>query len=302
MRAVWSHWSAPLNRKPDFFWLHQKSFLLSFALSLERARLHYPKTVLYTDDPGARLLVDGIGLRFDVVRTSLNALSADLADWWTLGKLVTYRDQTEPFVHIDYDVFLWEPLPLRLEEADVFSQNLEEYVIGESDLYDQVALEEALRAGGGWIPEEWAWHRSEHGLHQAAINCGIYGGRRLDFIHYVAEIGLDFVSHATNSRLLEAVPGKENHTVTVEQYIPWACYQYHSMAASSPFRDIRLDFLFKSFADAFETAEEVGYTHLIGSSKQNRKVLRRLEERVSRDHPDLYESCLRYLQDHDLQR
>jgi len=71
------------------------------------------------------MLVDGIGLEFDRVSTSLNALDAHDPGWWALGKLYTYRAQREPFVHLDNDVFLWRPLPERLASAPLLAQNPE---------------------------------------------------------------------------------------------------------------------------------------------------------------------------------
>jgi hypothetical protein len=78
---------------------------------------------LVTDDAGARMLVDGLGLQFTRVSTELNALAKHDPDWWNLGKIHAYHLQMEPFVHIDSDVFLWKRLPPRLEHADVFAQN-----------------------------------------------------------------------------------------------------------------------------------------------------------------------------------
>jgi len=62
--------------------------------------------MLVTDTEGARLLVDKLGLRFTTVMTTLTALDDADPEWWVLGKLWAYRAQTEPFVHLDNDVFL----------------------------------------------------------------------------------------------------------------------------------------------------------------------------------------------------
>src|SRR5512144_869064 len=114
MRAVWSFWSKPYAAHRVRVWASEKHHRLSWILSLERARRHYRPTVLYTDDDGVRLLVDGLGLDFDAVHTTLNALSATDPEWWALGKLYAYRSQSEAFVHVDNDVFLWKRLPTEL--------------------------------------------------------------------------------------------------------------------------------------------------------------------------------------------
>jgi Family of unknown function (DUF6734) len=96
-------------------WSSRKHQLLAWTLSFQTARKHYGKTSLFTDDEGARILIDGIGLEFDTVSVDLNELAHSDPEWWTLGKMMTYRAQAEPFVHIDEDVFLWQRLPRELD-------------------------------------------------------------------------------------------------------------------------------------------------------------------------------------------
>jgi Family of unknown function (DUF6734) len=63
-----------------------------------------------SDPPG-----NATGLEFDTVSVDLNELAHSDPEWWTLGKMMTYRAQAEPFVHIDEDVFLWQRLPRELD-------------------------------------------------------------------------------------------------------------------------------------------------------------------------------------------
>ena len=104
-------------------WRSQAHHLFSWVLSLETVRKHFPRTAVFTDDEGARLLIDQLGLEFDEVSTELNALDQHDADWWALGKVWTYRAQSEPFIHFDSDVFLWNALPDLLTSASVIAQN-----------------------------------------------------------------------------------------------------------------------------------------------------------------------------------
>lgn len=106
MRAVWSFWSKPHRTSRHYYWFSEFHHALAWSLSVQEARKHYPDTWLYTDDAGARLLVDKLQLPFAHVCTDLNALDGYAPGWWALSKLYAYRQQTEPFVHLDYDVFL----------------------------------------------------------------------------------------------------------------------------------------------------------------------------------------------------
>src|SRR5471032_2830482 len=121
MRAVWSFWSKPFLAFKGRVWLEPLHHLLAWGLSVRLASKHYPDTMLVTDQAGAELLVERLGLRFTHVRTDLEQLRHADVGWWALGKLFAYSVQDRPFVHLDTDVFLWKQLPARLEGAAVFS-------------------------------------------------------------------------------------------------------------------------------------------------------------------------------------
>ena len=74
MHAVWSLWTKPLGRYGSV-WPSLVHYLFSWVLSVELARQHFSKTLLVTDDAGASLLLDGIGLQFDQVSLELNSLN-----------------------------------------------------------------------------------------------------------------------------------------------------------------------------------------------------------------------------------
>jgi hypothetical protein len=162
---------------------------------------------LITDDDGARILVDGLGLPFTRVSTALNALAQYDPDWRTLGKVYAYYLQTEPFVHIDSDVFLWKRLPMRLERADVFAQNPNP-LSASTPYYQPERLEHAINhTTGGWLPDEWRWYRRSI-KNQRAEACGIVGGTRTDFIHRYAEASLQLINDPHNQPALQSLPNR----------------------------------------------------------------------------------------------
>jgi hypothetical protein len=298
MKAVWSFWSKPYTPHRVQTWLSEKHHFLSWVLSLATAACHFDKTVLYTDDAGARMLIDGLGLEFDEVVTSLNALDKHDPQWWAFGKLYTYRDQREPFVHIDSDVFLWKPLPQRMTQAPLLAQNPEFFIPGAS-YYEPEAFELMLAGhGGGWLPPEWTWYRAS-GTKQRGENCGVFGGRRFDFIQHYATQAIKLIEHPANQRAWRTLDRKQNHTVVLEQYLLAACIEYHRNCADSPYHEIDIKYLFASMGDAFDSnqAVELGYTHLIANAKRDIGVCNMLESRVARDYPTQYERCRRYTDD-----
>jgi len=293
VRTIWSFWSAPFLAHHHQVWASVRHHLFAWILSVETARRHAGPLALYTDDAGARLLIDGLGLAFDEVHTSLNALGDCDPDWWALGKLHAYRAQTEPFLHLDSDVFLWKPLPARLASAPVLAQNPEFFTEGQSYYHPEV-FEAALTGNrGAWLPPEWRWYRAG-GAGQRGECCGIFGGTRTDFIGHYADQAIRLIEHPANRRALRQVDDKIGHNILFEQYLLSACVDYHRAHHDSAFRDIAIDYVFASLDDAFnpDVAAEVGYTHLIADAKRNPDVAARLESRVRRDYPALYDRAL----------
>lgn len=293
MRAVWSFWTKPFRAQHHTHWLSPRHHLYSWILSVQTARQHFPRTALFTDDDGARLLVGQLGLPFDEVSTELNALASHDASWWALGKVWTYRAQTEPFIHLDSDVFLWNSLPESLTAAPVLAQCPEFFVPG-SSYYRPEVLEREVSAGGQiWLPAEWVWYRSTV-PEQRGDSCGIFGGQRLDFIHYYADQAIKLIEHPDNQRGWLMMDGKDEHNILFEQYLLAACLVYHRQRANSPYHGIEIKYLFESLDEAFDSdrAHKLGYTHLIAGAKRNEDIAQRLERRVKRDYPDFYERCV----------
>jgi hypothetical protein len=265
------------------------------------ARRHYRTTSLCTDSAGARLLVDGIGLQFDHVSTSLDALHAHDPEWWALGKLYAYREQTEPFVHVDSDVFLWQPLSPDPERVALLAQNAEYFSPGQSYYQPEVFEDAFTGSETGWLPVEWQWYRTS-GRGQRGECCGVFGGNHLDFIRHYAGQAIRLIEERGNQDAWQRVQRKSWHNHEFEQYLLAACIEYHRGRADSPYRDIAISYVFGSTDDAFdpETAARAGYTHLIADAKCNRELAGRLEARVAKDYPEQYRRCIDYLKKREL--
>jgi len=282
MCAVWSFWTLPHRLRTGWHWQTSRHHLLSWILSVETARRYFAETALYTDDDGAALLIDGLGLPFTQVSTALNELEHQDPDWWMLGKLHTYRMQPEPFVHLDSDVYLWKPLPERLLTAPVLAQHPED---GRwLPWYDADFCESTIRSKGeGWIPIEWCWYRTMATIQQAAC-CGIMGGNDLSFLRRYASTVIGVLESPRNRSAFARTEDKKTYNPFFEQYLLCACAAFHG---------VRIEYLFESSDVAFlqSRATEFGYTHLIAGAKSNPAIAGRLEQRIARDFPERYERC-----------
>ncbi len=295
MRAVWSFWTRPFLSDRCSVWLTERHHLLSWILSFQTARAHFRKTALFTDDAGARMLVDGLGLDFDIVSTKLNALKDSDPKWWALGKIYTYRLQTKPFIHIDSDVFIWRR-PSFKSLSPLVAQNPDHFVVGAS-YYMPERLEASVKqTPGGWLPIEWEWYRSR-GCVQRAESCGVFGGARTDFIRYYAGNAIQFIEHRGNQRAWRNLSDEIERNLLAEQYLLSACIEYQKSLQGSPYQDLSIQYLFDSQKETFnpQRAAAIGYTHLIAGAKRNQHVADKLERRVKADYPANYERCKKYL-------
>lgn len=293
MNAVWSFWSKPYLKTRKSIWDNEKQHFLSWILSFHQGRKFFANTVLFTDDHGARMLVDGLQLGFDVVSTSLNILDNYDPRWWALGKIFTYGAQLEPFIHIDSDVFLWKPLPVN-SDTPLFAQNPEYFEIGAS-FYMPDKIEFLIRENGGWLPGEWIWYRSS-GQNQRAESCGVFGGGNIEFIRYYAKQALVTIEHPANAVLWASLGEEVERNILVEQYLLSACIEYYKKHQGRFNQAVDIGYLFNSMDEAFNPmkAADAGYTHLIADTKKNRAVTGDLEKRVENDYPDAFEKCLIY--------
>lgn len=293
MQYVWSLWTKPLNGIRGSGWKSEKDHLLSWILSVETARRHGKTTCLITDDLGAKVLIEDLNLPFDRVSTDLNKLAYSDPDWWAIGKVYSYSIQKKPFMHIDSDVFLWSPLPAELISAPVFAQCPETHHCGTSS-YRCAEFEFAIASVNGWIPEELDYYVPDCGFYKA-VSCGILGANRVDFIQHFALSSLKMMTHPRNKDAWKLLTDKNGVSLIFEQQFLAACLEFHNSNSVSPFHDIKISYLFPSLYEAVHSAKDVGYTHLLGDTKKNPHIVKRLEKKVRVEYPDLYELCLKLL-------
>lgn len=293
MKSVWSYWTKPSRCGRPNGWKSEWHHWLAWGLSVYAARQHYPETCLVTDDEGARLLVDELGLPFEHVSTGLNALRDEDPDWWALGKIAAYCEQEAPFVHVDTDVFLWRPFSERIARADVFTQNPEPLDQG-FNCYFPAEIKEAISAAGGWLPKELPAFRTLV-ERPAAACCGILGGQRVDFIRDYAERAFRLATDPQNRAAWSGLGNLRLHMLVVEQYLLTAGIAFHREQPASAFHDIEIRYLFEP-ASAPWTRDQVariGFTHLASHAKRHPRAMRDLVARVRRDLPEYFAHCQR---------
>jgi hypothetical protein len=297
MRAVWSFWSKPFREYKGRIWREPHHHLLAWGLSLSRAREHYPETVLVTDSAGKTLLVDHLGLDFTHVSTELDRLRDADPGWWALGKLVAYSLQDRPFVHLDTDVFLWRALPSSLTAAPVFAQCPEEHPAANA-WCGPGEIESLFARHGHPLPVEWEWACSRGGATFREENCGILGGNDVTFLRYFANLAIDLAMNPAYAGAWRELAEKSGFNMILEQYLLAACIDYHRSAPDSPYRGVRIRYLFPNWGEAYSPSRsaQAGFTHLLGDAKSDFETTSRLEQRMAATDPAFDRHCRRVAQ------
>lgn len=149
MKIIQTFWTAgqdPL--KHSFGWTHPEYNLMSWALSCLSLREHYDEVELYTDSAGYHILIEVLQLPYTKTHVIFDDFQC-LPHHWALSKIKTYSLQTEPFLHIDGDIYLPRPLPERVLNAPLVAQNRE---VG-TKYYRQMMDEGVLKFPSIKLPE-----------------------------------------------------------------------------------------------------------------------------------------------------
>lgn len=247
----------------------------SCVLSVLLARQHLGRAELYADTRGAALLAKLV-LPFDAVYSAFEDFAYPPQLWMAM-KLQTYRRQTEPFVHLDFDAYLWAPLPPRLTGAAVIAQSSEDGYA----CYDCVLAYFLARAG--YIPEFVRAHVARYGTQVRALNAGLYGGHNLAALHACADEVFTTLAHPANAVMLaelaacHAAPGDVFYDFNILLEQCFASMYYHQC-------DLPVGYVLGD--------EPPYFTHLLSSAKQHPDNVRDLKNRVARDYPAYYQRVL----------
>lgn len=180
MRIVQTFWTAgrdPL--KYSFGWSHPEYNLMSWALSCLSLREHYDEVALYTDQEGYNVLISKLHLPYTEVNVVYDK-NLCLPQHWAYAKIKTYSMQTKPFIHVDGDVYLPQPILEDIANAPLIAQNKE---IG-TDYYKQM-MEKIIQPSSINMSDYLSDGIKEESV--SSYNMGIFGGSNLAFIKKYCE-------------------------------------------------------------------------------------------------------------------
>lgn len=291
MNIVQSYWSKPTlasqNSNADYNrfcggWLSEKHHAISWAYSLLSLKRRHPekKISLYTDREGYGWLIEKLHLEYDEVHMDLDAMNGHSSVLWAMAKVYTYSLQTEPFIHVDGDVFIWQRFSDELLSGKLIAQNLE---IGHP-IYNDLLQEGKSKFSN--IPDFIANIDLEKDI--AAINAGILGANDIEFIQDYCRIVLDFMRD--NEAHIVASESGGSFNMYLEQLF---FAQLARVRYSEGIRAINTllndnDGHLYNLTRFGVVPQAKNYIHMIGMSKSMPAFVSQMEQRFRFEFPKMY--------------
>lgn len=267
MKIIQSFWSKPylqgnttnIELRGKGGWLHEKVFKQSILLSFFTINKHHGEVHLITDDLGKSILIDELKIPYSSVSLELNQLHNFDHRLWAIGKLLAYSLQSEPFLHIDNDVFLYKPLPENLFKSDVYVQNLDK----NASYY--ASVHNCARALIDELPPFLNEYLTNGGLLNEAYGCnaGIIGGKNLGVFKTLKKVAFELVNRINLSEERNDF-GLIN--VFLEQSTLYALAHNRKLEIGTLFPEMNEEF---DQVLSFERVPECGYIHVVGKAKRN---------------------------------
>lgn len=279
MKIVQSFWSG--NQKEftnSYGWFSYKYNWMSWILSCHQLVKYHKEVELYTDEFGYEVLIKKLQLPYTKVHVVLDELNNYHKDLWAVAKIKTFQLQSEPFLHIDGDVFVWESLTEKFKDSNLVAQNLEittdYYRNGWKIIHSKLSF----------LPEEMNnFHNNKSNL---ACNMGIIGGNNLHFFKDFTQKSIEFVDkniHNFNELKLDIL----NFNVFFEQVLFYEMTNQKKEKMDFLFSEIPNDNNYRGFGD-FDRVPNKTYLHLLGVYKRNPTVCKAMEVYVMKHYPDSY--------------
>lgn len=285
MRIIQTFWSGAANPLiKSYGWPHAEYNLMSWALSCSLLREHYDNVALYTDQRGYDLLIKELKLPYTEAHIVFDDTTC-LPQHWAYAKIRTYSMQTEPFLHIDGDVYITQRFPNAITQAGLVVQNKE---ICTS--YYENMIEKILCTPRIILPQPIAKDLQDGKI--MSYNMGIFGGNDLNFIRDYCQEAFRFFEKNdlnTESNALSNI----DYNIFVEQIL-FAMMSNNgrkniATVSNTPVRDN--GYTSNAFCD-IECMRNKTFLHIIGGHKRNANICNMLMNAMLLKNVSIYKNIL----------
>lgn len=284
MKIIQSFWTKPYlhNVSGGRFnggWPSERTHALSWAYSLLKLKEFHTDVMLITDDYGIKFLIDKLKLPYTEVNTSLNSLESIDSSNWAIGKLKAYSIQTEPFIHVDSDVYIWENLFDPFSKSDIIMQSKLRFDEFSSHDILKKYIDDNISLFPKAIVEYW---ESSNSFYSA--NAGVCGGTNLLFFRQLFTDALNFINQTESN--------KSNLTTQWFNML----FEEHHIYCKAKQEGINIDYLIPNVSEDFNEVCQIynaplrsKYIHLAGDAKRNINSCYQLELRIRNEYPEVFE-------------
>ena len=281
MKIIQSFWTGQQeSTRSTFGWQSPEHHWLGWILSANQLSKYYD-VELYTDELGYKYLIDILQLPYSKVHVVLDELNHYQNNLWALPKIKAYQLQKEPFLHVDGDVFIWEPFPEELLKQRLITQNLEVTTQYYQSMWNLIS------PNLSYLPDEMLPYAN--GEEQYACNMGVIGGCNVEFFEKYTQKAFEFVD-----RNAESIPEDKmmNFNVFFEQVLFYLMAKQNDIQPSFLINEVSIDNGYKGFGDFNRVPYEKTYLHLLGHYKRDHKVCMMLKDYVLKYYPAYFQKLL----------
>ncbi len=277
MKIIQSFWTGKHSVEYSFGWLSNKYHYLSWILSCNQLRKYYDEVELFTDSLGYSILIEKLKSPYTKVHIVLDELNIYDDNLWALAKIKSYNLMNEPFLHVDGDVFIFEPFDKKLMGSNIITQNIETT----SDYYWDMWSK--IKPQLNFIPEIMNNYNNQ--FHNKAYNMGIFGGNDISFIKSYTDASFNFVNKNKDS--LSKI-NAYNFNIFFEQVLLYELSKEHQINVNCLINEDIGDNEYKGFGNFEEVPKERKYLHLLGFYKKQELVCNKMSIYVQKYYPEYY--------------
>jgi len=298
MKIIQTFWSKPMLKSESTLienrsnggWLSLKYALLSMCYSCLTIQKYYPQIELYTDDFGINLFRDLLCLPYSNYHNTHSNMQID-ENLWAFAKIKTYSMQTEPFLHIDNDIFVWDSIFDQVLTSPLVCQNKE--TITENIGYDYLRAVDLIHNKFSYYPDLF----SEKSYAYAA-NMGVFGGNDIGFIR-------EYCTQVFESEQLMRPDLLNNKTfigqfnIVFEQLFLTELSRKRGVEIAYLFENATLSDILNKFSIESATFENK-FVHCLGPLKKTDYICEQIEYRMRYEFPYHYGKVIEYLQSNNI--
>lgn len=282
-KAVYTYWNKDRSYTNTSGFSTLRDFLASITLSVLLSKQHFGEVELVSDVFGKGLLINKLGLPFTSFNPVLERWSGLDRHWWGLTKIIAYKEQKVPFIHVDNDAYIIDKPSEKFLDGKLCFQSLEAPFSGWYGWYRPL-LERAKNAKS--YPEVVKNYPTDY-----AFNCGVAGGNDLEIFQEWFKAATEYDLSPENKPYFKSIQDIIIHQNLLSEQYFIACIAKSKEMKLGEDVQFLLD-----YTNLHNEANKPGqrFAHLWGGTKRDSSIIKRVYDRLERDFPDYHNKVMSF--------